>query len=267
VKAAGGNVSGELCCRLAWEYKDDLDFHMVEETIMSHNRNYEIYFGTRNITSPNGGRLDVDANGGSGQMEHPVENIFYNKVSSMKNGIYTLQVKNFSRRSDGVGFEVEIDLFGTVHSFVYDRVMKSGEMITVAKVIKDAEGIRVVPVLKGSESGGKSKVVWGVNTNTFTPVNVVMHSPNFWDGKGIGSKHYFFMVEGCANEEQTRGFYNEFLREELNVHRKVMEMVGGKLKTEKAEKQLSGLGFSSTMRNSVLVKVVGKMTRIVKVTF
>jgi hypothetical protein len=30
VKAAGGNVTGELCCRLAWDYTDDLDFHMLE---------------------------------------------------------------------------------------------------------------------------------------------------------------------------------------------------------------------------------------------
>jgi len=30
VKAAGGNVGGELCCRLAWYNYSDLDFHMVE---------------------------------------------------------------------------------------------------------------------------------------------------------------------------------------------------------------------------------------------
>ena len=28
VKQAGGNVTGDLCCRLAWEDKNDLDFEV-----------------------------------------------------------------------------------------------------------------------------------------------------------------------------------------------------------------------------------------------
>jgi len=263
VKAAGGNVTGELCCRLAWEYSDDLDFHMYEAG-GSH-----IYFGNRSITSPNGGRLDVDANGGSGMMEHPVENIFYNTVKTMKNGTYELVVHNFTTKGPkkGAGFEVEIDLKGTLFSFKYDRVLRSGEKIVVAKFVKTAEGISVESVLDSTRSASKGTEVWGVTTNTFLPVNVVMHSPNHWDERAVGNKHYFFMIQDCANEGQARGFYNEFLRGDLEQHRKVMEMVGSKLKTEKAENQLSGLGFSSTMRNSVFVKVNGNFSRIVKIVF
>jgi hypothetical protein len=260
VKAAGGNVTGELCCRLAWDYTDDLDFHM-------HEPDGHIYYMTRGRLSNNGGNLDVDANGGSGMMDHPVENIFYEKVSRMKNGTYSLKVNNYHRRSDGYGFQVEIDLFGEVHHFETNKVIGSGSTVEVAKIIKDKDGIRIEPVMKSTVSGGPSKEVWGVNTNTFVPVNVVMLSPNYWDDNVVGNKHYFFMIEGCANDGQARGFYNEFLREDLTPHRKVLEMVGSKMKTEKAEKQLSGVGFSSTIRNSVLVKVNGKFSRIVRVVF
>jgi hypothetical protein len=94
-----------------------------------------------------------------------------------------------------------------------------------------------------------------------------MHSPNHWDDKAVGNKHYFFMLEGCQNDDKARGFFNEFLSSDLDKHRKVLEMVGAKMKTDESEHQLSGLGFSSTMRNSVLVKVSGAVTRTLKVVF
>jgi hypothetical protein len=258
VKKAGGNVTGELCCRLAWEYKDDLDFHMHEPD------GGHIYYATRGRASPCGGKLDVDANGCSGMMEHPVENIFYEKLATMKNGVYELKVHNFSRRSDGIGFEVEVDLLGQVYSFVYPKVIKSGESITVATITKDKTGVKVNPVIESTQT---SKKVWNIDTNNFHKVSVVMHSPNYWDEKAVGNKHYFFMLEGCQNDGKARGFFNEFLSPELDKHRKVLEMVGSKMKTEESEHQLSGLGFSSTMQNSVLVKVSGAVTRTLKVVF
>lgn len=71
VKKAGGSVTGDLCCRLAWFNFDDLDFHMIEPG------GYEIYFSNRERTSPCGGRLDVDMNAGSGKSREAVENIYY----------------------------------------------------------------------------------------------------------------------------------------------------------------------------------------------
>ena len=94
-----------------------------------------------------------------------------------------------------------------------------------------------------------------------------MMSPNYWDGRGIGNKHFFFMLEGCRNEGKARGFFNEFLKSDLDQHRKVMEMVGNKLKTEESDRQLSGLGFSSTQRNSVLCRVQGSFNRIIRIKF
>lgn len=98
-------------------------------------------------------------------------------------------------------------------------------------------------------------------------VNVMMLSPNYWDEQGIGNKHYFFMLDDCKNPEPVRGFFNEYLNSELTPHRKVFEVLADKMKTPYQEHQLSGLGFSSTMRNSVIVKVDGIFSRTLKVNF
>ena len=94
---------------------------------------------------------------------------------------------------------------------------------------------------------------------------MVMLSPNYWDEKEIGNKHYFFMLDGCVNDGQARGFFNEFLRGDLDKHRKVIEIVGSKMKTEESVNQLSGLGFSETKHNEILVRVKGNFTRTLKV--
>ncbi len=261
VKQAGGNVTGELCCRLAWDYEDDLDFYMQEP-----QRSSVIYYGCRRQRSMNGGMLDVDANGMDGIKENPVENIFYEKLNTMQPGKYSLYVKNYTRRSNSVGFEAEIDISGTLHRFTYDKgVPTTGSVPVVAITVNPDRSIHVAPYLPSTQV---AKQVWGIHTNTFQKVNVVMMSPNFWDGQtGIGNKHYFFMLDSCRNEGRARGFFNEFLRSDLDEHRKVIEMVGSKMKTEESSQQLSGLGFSSTKRNSLMCRVKGSFTRIINITF
>ncbi len=259
VKQAGGNVTGELCCRLAWEYTDDLDFHMFEP-------GHHINWGNVRKWSPNGGMLDVDANGVDGMKDRPVENIFYTTISKMWEGDYLLAVHNFTRRSTGVGFEVEIDLLGQLHHFAYDKVLAGKKTVDVATLRKTKAGIEVIPHLASTQS---SKVLWNVTTQTFVPVNLVLLSPNHWEdtGSGIGNKHYLFMLDGCRNDGSARGFFNEFLKPELDQHRKVIEMVGSKMKTDLSDRQLSGLGFSSTQRNSITCRVTGSFTRNITITF
>jgi hypothetical protein len=291
VKRAGGSVTGDLCCRLAWDYTDDLDFHMKElgRTKVSGERYvggamgpFEIFFANRRTLSPNGGMLDLDANGADGLVAQPAENIFYANKGTMAEGVYELSVNNFSRRSsDGRGFEVEIEFDGVTHNFVYEKALRTGERIIVATVTySKTKGFEVKAHLPSTQA---SKTVWGLKTQTFQKVAAVMLSPNYWTeaddsgpfskatGKhnfdGVGNKHWFFMLEGARNEERARPFFNEFLGSELDRHRKVMEMVGAKMRTEESDRQLSGLGFSSTQRASLTVRVNGAFNRLVKVVF
>ena len=259
VKQAGGAVDGDVCCRLAWNNEDDLDLHMKEP-------NYEIAYNNRGRMSPNGGILDVDANGLDGVRKDPCENIFYADLRTMlRYGTYQLFVHQYYMRTTAdVGFDVEIDVKGEVYRFSHPKALRQGDRVVVADLVVSAEGVKVVPKLEASTA---VKEVWGIKTQTFHPVQAMLLSPNFWDGKEVGNKHFFFMLEGCRNEGQARGFFNEFLKAELEPHRKTMEIVGSKMKVEQSPNQLSGVGFSSTQRNFVMCKVEGAFTRVVKVTF
>ena len=263
VKKAGGNVSGDLCCRLAWSNFDDLDFHMVEPS------REEIYYGHKG-PSRLGGQLDIDMNAGGGpggnHTRDPVENIFYGSAARMAEGNYNLFVHQYAKcETTDVGFEAEIDFKGTVYRFAYPKALRQGERVVVAEFhYTRSGGLEIINSLPHTTA---SKKVWNIDTETFHRVNLAMLSPNHWDGHGLGNRHYFFMLDACQNDGTARGFYNEFLKGELDSHRKVFEMVGAKMRTDETANQLSGLGFSSTQRNYVIARVKGAFTRTVKVTF
>lgn len=290
VKRAGGSVTGDLCCRLAWYNGDDLDFHMIEPGGRGRGK-YEIRFGNKRILSPAGGMLDVDMNGGDGSNTvDPVENIFYAKREKMIEGEYELFVHQFSKRGDPLkgGFEVEFEWLGETTRFVYEKNLSQGSRVVVVKfTYSKKDGVVITDSLRGSGSEAKPGApIWNVPTRQFQKVTVMMNSPNHWEdsGSGTGNKHWFFMIDGCQNTEGARGFYNEFLADEplviadplveggtrtinLKDHRKVIELVGLKMTVPPADNQLSGLGFSSTQRNDLLIKVKGNFTRTVKVEF
>lgn len=262
VKKAGGNVTGELCCRLGWFNNDDLDFHLREP-------GYHIDYTRKRRLSPNGGTLDVDMNGGDGMDPNrtPVENIFYKSLRTMKPGTYSLSVHQFNQRERiDVGFEVEIDILGTIHRFAYDKPV-SGYINVVDLVVSRVHDETLIEIKPYLPSTTASKTLWNIQTEQFHRVNIALLSPNYWDEQGVGNKHFFFMLDGCRNDDTARGFFNEFLKSELDQHRKVFEMVGAKMRTDEAPDQLSGLGFSSTQRNSALVRVTGAFTRTLKVNF
>lgn len=266
VKNAGGNVVAELCCRLAWSNADDLDLHMLEPG------HAHIYYATfRRTRSPNGGTLDVDMNGcDQHDSVAPVENIYYEAVSTMRPGVYTLKVHCFSKRNnapDRQGFEVEIESRGETVVFSYPAKLRSQDMIPVATIKVTEDRHIIITPTADVQATSRSKKVWGITTNTFIPVNAVMLSPNHWDEQTAGNRHWFFMLQGCANEDVARGFYNEFLQNELLPHRKVLEMVGSKIMTAPSDQQLSGVGFSSTQRASLLCRVTGAFSRVVRVIF
>lgn len=263
VKIAGGRVDGVLRFSIQWNEDGtdncDLDAHCVEPS------SYEIYFGSAKKPrfSPNHGQLDVDIIHPQGKVA--VENITWDDKTRMREGIYRFYVHQYSGSAKH-GFRAEIEFNGTIYSFDYSKPMRHGEVVKVADVYLDHFGNFTIKELLPSNVF--SREIWGLKTNNFVPVTIVMYSPNYWDDQqGIGHRHYFFMLKDCINPEQPNGFYNEFLDNRLNEHKRVFEALGSKLAVTSADDQLSGLGFSATKRNDLIVKVKGATERIMKVKF
>lgn len=258
VKSAGGNVEGVLRCSLSWFNYDDLDIH-VEEPNQNH-----ISYRTRGKIHSSSGMLDVDMNANGGNTREAVENIVWTDRSRMRTGAYRVWINNYNQRETvDVGFDVEIEFDGVTSSFHYNKRVANEQNVEVAIFMYTHEnGIRFIESLPSTQA---SKEVWGITTHKFHKVNLVMNSPNHWDGEKIGNKHLFFILDKCKNDKSARGFFNEFLKEDLREYRKVFEVLGSKMKTEKSDHQLSGLGFSSTQRNQIVCRVKGSFTRTIKV--
>jgi len=265
VKSAGGSVTGDLRLSLAWSNSDDLDLSVIEPKLNGFNRAFEIYFGDKR-SSKTGGQLDVDMNAGAINSKDPVENITWPNKSKMTEGIYSVRVKNYSRRgSSNVGFIVEFEFAGKIITYNHPKGLRDTERVEVVRFkYTHADGVKI---LNAIESTMQDKEIWGITTNKFHKVDMAMLSPNMWTGSGSGNKHVFFMLENCLNPDKARGFYNEFLRDDLRDHRKVFEILGSKLKAEHTDNQLSGLGFSTTQRNTVKCRVRGAFNRIVNIKF
>ena len=259
VKSAGGKVDGILRFSIQWNdgsehNKDDYDAHCKEpkgnEIDFSNKRNY--------MTN---GELDVDIiNPNKGVAA--VENITWSRKDKMEKGTYKFFVHDYSHRGGQSGFRAEIEFNGQQYNFDYPQALRQNENVQVAEVKFDGENFTIVEKLPSHTS---SKEIWNLKSNNFVPVSVMMRSPNYWDNqRGIGNKHYFFMLKGCINDERPSAFFNEYLNNDLIKHKKVFEAMGNKMKVDDADGQLSGIGFSSTQRNSVVVRIEGNINRLLK---
>jgi uncharacterized protein YfaP (DUF2135 family) len=243
VARAGGNVTNaELRISLAWYNYDDLDIHVVEPS------------GNEVCFSNKGGKLDVDMNAGGRNSRDPVENVSYTK-DNIRDGVYKVYVNQFSRREAiDVGFAIEVESANQLHNFTYRNAV-SGRKLSITLTVKNGLVESIVPA-KDIDGIAMSKEKWGVATETLVPVDTIILSPNYWDEQHeTGNKHWFFILKNCKNPESCRGIYNEFLRGDLDKHRKVFEILGDKTKCQPTNDQLSGVGFSSTKRD-VLTAVV-----------
>lgn len=266
VKAAGGNVTGDLRFSIQWNEDGhdncDLDAHCVEAN------GQEIYFRTYRAPhiSLNGGQLDVDIIRPDGKIA--VENITFEDRKRMKPGHYVFGVHQYSG-SALKGFRAEIEYDGRIFKYDYNKPMKTDDMIIVADVYLDTNGAfaikHVIP-----EEGESTRTIWNVPTNKFVPVSAVCYSPNYWSAceNPCGHKHLLFMLKDCINDETPSGMFNEYLVSDLYNHRKVMEALSGQMRVESTNDQLSGLGFALDRRAELVVKVVSDSdTKVYRIKF
>ena len=262
VKLAGGLI-GAFNCRVGWFNTDDLDAHMLEPG------GREISFRCKK-SSMTGGKLDVDMNVNEATaVRNPVENITYETIAQMKPGEYHYFISQFNRReSRDYGFDAEIEILGSIYNFTYRQPIADRKDVYVATFRKLPNiDDRLELVKSHIDNSIATRSVWNLMTQKFHRVNTFMLSPNYWGDNKIGNKHYMFMIDNCFNDGSARGFYNEFLGNELTPYRKVMDVIGSKMRTSENDvNQLSGLGFSSTVRNKVTVRVTGNYTRTIVVT-
>jgi len=274
VKKLGGRVDGVFRFTHSWNRLEPnrslMDLHVfmpgnnhTDDKI--HDRygsGRRVGWNCRNDHS-SGGVQDVDYTEQAKEGFVPVENITFPSLSKMPEGKYICKIHNWNFRLSGGRGEAEIEFDGNIFKYEYPPT-RNKEWVTVAVVTLKNGRFTIEHKL---EHGQTSKEAWGVNTQKFHNVSMVMYSPNHWDSRTTGNRHFFFMIENCLNPGQARGFFNEFLTDELRDHRKVFEVLGSKMKTEESDNQLSGLGFSSTQRNSVLCRVNGSFSRVIKIIF
>lgn len=283
VREAGGSVDGVLRFSHSWNHSGLRNSSLMDLHVFMPKSNQSVNikgdkeihdnYGNKNRVGWNnrkhyisGGSQDVDFVNAAKEGYIPVENITFPYMNRLEEGVYTFKIHNWKYRNPTTGgFKAEIAFGGQVFEFEHSKPLGDKEWVTVAKIeLKNGE----FKVLEMMENSVSSKEVWGVQTNQFVPVSVALMSPNYWDEQqGIGNKHYIFMLKDCVNSESPNGFYNEFLKEELLVHKRVFEALGAQMAVKDVEDQLSGIGFSSTKRNELLLKVKGQTERVIKVKF
>lgn len=278
VKSRGGNIDGPFRFTHSWNHDGQnqslMDLHVFMPGCKHHSDNIkdcsygsnQERVGWNHRSHPkSGGVQDVDYTNPPGK-NIPIENISFPNLKKMPEGLYVCKVHNWQARNPNTsGFKAEIELNGELYQYEYPTRLERHEWVTVAEVtLKDGK-FTIDNKLKPTSM--TSKEIWGVKTNDFTKVSMVTISPNHWGDVGVGNKHYFFILDRCINDGNARGFFNEFLRNDLDKHKRVFEALGSKMKVPASAQQLSGIGFSTTQSNSVVVRVEGKSKRMLKVIF
>lgn len=273
VEKLGGRVDGALRFSHTWnetgQNQSLMDLHVFmpgcdwpdDKVHDRYPKGFRVGWNRRkDYTS--GGNQDVDFVRPPGK-SIPVENITFPKLSMMPEGEYTFLIHNWdARHPNNMGGKAELECGGSTYQWVYDRPLQNKEWLELGRVVlKNGEFTFTETLPCTTSSEGK----WGLKANQFHEVEMVTLSPNHWGSKKSGQKHYMFMLEGCIADEPLSGFFNEYLSPKLREDRRVFEVLSNKMVVPPSDTQLSGLGFSSTQRESFTIRVTGNTKRVIKV--
>jgi len=278
VAELGGRVDGVLRFTHSWNHPEMgrnaslMDLHVFMPGSSSHKDGcHNTYPSGQRVGWNNrkdhlsGGVQDVDYTDAAPEKYIPIENISFPSIKNLKDGKYIFKIHNWSLRAPtNSGFKAEIEFAGQIFRYVRAAPLKHQEWITLAEVtLKNG----VFEIEHKMESTACSQKKWEISTERFHAIKAITLSPNHWQDKSVGNKHFLFFLEGCVSDESPRGFYNEMLKESLMPHRKVFEVLAGKIQVESTKNELSGLGFSETVRNDIVLEVQGAFKRLIRVKF
>lgn len=247
VKEAGGRVDNVLFrASLSWKGSyTDLDLHLENKLTKTHI----FYHHKRGTIDGVQIVLDLDMNGIDGKSLDAVENIYSEKY--LPDGDYKLFVHNYSKGSGtDNGFNVEVQWGDAIYHFSESYHPREREEVYFNFTVKNGE----IKFEKTCTNTNASIEKWGVSTNKWHKVDMIIESPNVWEGRNdVG--HAFFINKEIKNNEPARGFFNQFIKRELiENYKKQFEYAGGKCILPMTDNQCSGIGFNLTERANILVK-------------
>lgn len=260
VKIKGGKVDGILRFSIMWAEKDASDNSDLDAWCKQPS-GFPIGFSSDKDARTRG-NLDIDiTNPASHGHKNIVENITWPNLNLMPDGVYKFWINQYSNRGSK-GFRAEIEFDGELYSYEYTKPVHGD--VQIAEVTLKNGVFSIKHLLESSEV---NKEMYALETNDFHKVNLVCLSPNHWGNDKVGNKYYLFMLEGCKTPHNVRSFHNEHLIPDLLKHRKVMEVLGASTMVEATDKQLSGLGFNSTVKDELILRLSGNFKRMLKIKF
>lgn len=253
VKEAGGDVTGDVRVSLAWHSPCDLDLSVHRD---SH---FEVVNYQRHNRKRFGAELDLDMNGlDKHDSENPVENVVWRDIDDMPKSKYIVKVHNYNARSPiNKGFKIQVEILGVIYTFEYINTLPDGKRVDCFILEKTDSGVDIAHVNQSLTLVSK-----GSAGGEFAPVSRVMMSPNCWGDTPIGNEHLMFIVDGFECKKPVRGFFNEYLKAELNEHRKVFEMLGERTMVEPADQCVGGYGYSLTSKQEFVVRIDKRIYKV-----
>lgn len=266
VKAKGGKIEGALRFSIMWadgnNDNSDLDAHCLEPKQGYRERN-RIYFSEKR-SSITGGNLDVDIQSPNGKLA--VENIVHPNLKSMPDGEYELLVHNYADRSSR-GFDAEICFDNETYHYSVKRPLYNKEFVSVAVVTLNKGQFTIKHNIQPDTSSYTGEI-GGLKVNSFYKVNLVCLSPNQWDeDKPTGVKYHLFGIEDLKLETPIVPFNITDLSGDLVPYRKVLAPYSKSTMLSPTENHLACIAFNSEVRDYVILKVHGKFTSTLKITF